>query len=68
MDDFSARAPAEEVTALIRAVGQVARELGIADEGYRTLVNVGTNGGQEVPHLHFHIFGGRSLGPMLATG
>ncbi len=68
MEDFSANASSDEITALIRAVGEVARQLGVAKEGYRTLVNVGTNGGQEVPHLHFHIFGGRRLGPMLATG
>ncbi|MEX2642597.1 MAG: histidine triad nucleotide-binding protein [Acetobacterales bacterium] len=68
MDDFSANASTEEIAALLRAVGEVARELGVAEKGYRTLVNVGANGGQEVPHLHFHIFGGRSLGPMLSTG
>jgi diadenosine tetraphosphate (Ap4A) HIT family hydrolase len=50
----------------MRAVGKVAHMKGVADTGYRTLANAGANGGQEVPHLHFHIFGGRPLGPMLA--
>ena len=50
----------------MRAVGRIARENGLVHEGYRLLANVGLNSGQEVPHLHVHIFGGRPLGPMLA--
>ncbi len=45
---------------------QVAREMGIADSGYRLLVNCKGDGGQEVYHLHMHLLGGRRLGPMLA--
>jgi len=66
MADFSANASDDEIAGLIRAVGTVARELGLDDAGWRTLANIGADGGQEVPHLHFHIFGGRKLGPMLA--
>ena len=65
-DDFSERAGAEEIAGFVRAVGQVAREQGLVAPGYRLLANAGTNSGQEVPHLHVHIFGGRGLGPMLA--
>jgi diadenosine tetraphosphate (Ap4A) HIT family hydrolase len=65
-DDFSERASAEEIAGFVRAVGLVAREQGLVAPGYRLLVNTGMNGGQEVPHLHVHIFGGRGLGPMLA--
>jgi histidine triad (HIT) family protein len=65
-DDFSARAPAEEIAGFIRAVGHVAREAGLVEPGYRLLVNIGGHGHQEVPHLHVHLFGGRPLGPMLA--
>jgi diadenosine tetraphosphate (Ap4A) HIT family hydrolase len=65
-DDFSARGSAEEIAGFIRAVGQVARDAGLVAPGYRLLANVGANSGQEVPHLHVHIFGGRGLGPMLA--
>jgi diadenosine tetraphosphate (Ap4A) HIT family hydrolase len=65
-DDFSARASAEEIAGFVRAVGHVAREQGLVAPGYRLLANVGANGGQEVPHLHVHLFGGRPLGPMLA--
>ena len=65
-DDFSARASADEIAGFIRAVGQVARDLGLVEPGYRLLANIGQHGHQEVPHLHVHVFAGRPLGPMLA--
>lgn len=65
-DDFSERASAEEIAGFVRAVGKVARDSGLVRPGYRLLANAGLNAGQEVPHLHVHIFGGRALGPMLA--
>ena len=65
-DDFSERGSADEIAGFVRAVGHVAREQGLVVRGYRLLANVGRNGGQEVPHLHVHIFGGGPLGPMLA--
>ena len=64
-DDFSARASDAEIAGFVRAVGRVAREQGLVDPGYRLLANVGAHGGQEVAHLHVHLFGGRPLGPML---
>ncbi len=45
---------------------QVARDLGIAEGGYRLIINCRDDGGQEVYHLHMHLVGGRKLGPMLA--
>ncbi len=65
-DDFSARGTEAELAGFVRAVGQVARDLGLPAPGYRLLANVGAHGHQEVAHLHVHLFGGRSLGPMLA--
>ena len=65
-DDFSERASDAEIAGFVRAVGKVARDAGLVEPGYRLLGNVGVNSGQEVPHLHVHIFGGRPLGPMLA--
>ena len=65
-DDFSERASDAEVTAFVRITGQVAREAGLVADGYRLLANTGEDAGQEVPHLHVHIFAGRPLGPMLA--
>jgi diadenosine tetraphosphate (Ap4A) HIT family hydrolase len=65
-DDFSAEASDAEIAGFVRAVGKIAREAGLVESGYRLLANVGLNSGQEVPHLHVHIFAGRPLGPMLA--
>lgn len=64
-DDFSANASAAEIAGFVRAVGQVARDLGFVSPGYRLLANVGMDAHQEVPHLHVHIFAGKPLGPML---
>ena len=50
---------------MFTVAAKIAREQGIADDGYRLLINCGHNGGQEVYHLHMHLFGGRRLGPML---
>ena len=65
-DDFSVSASKAEIAGFVRAVGAVARDLGLVAPGYRLLANVGKHGHQEVPHLHVHLFGGRPLGPMLA--
>ena len=65
--DFAARAPDAEIAGFVRAVGAVAREVGVEESGYRLLANAGPNSHQEVPHLHVHIFGGKKLGPMLVT-
>lgn len=65
-DDFSARASEAEIAGFVRAIGHVARGHGLVAPGYRLLANVGGDGGQEVPHLHVHLFGGGPLGPMLA--
>jgi histidine triad (HIT) family protein len=64
-DDFSEKASEEEIMAFVRASGRIARDAGLVEGGYRLLTNIGTNSGQEVPHLHLHIFAGRPLGPML---
>ena len=65
MNDFAINAKKEEIDGLIRALGKVASILGVSDSGYRFLGNNGRDGGQEVPHLHFHIFGGEKLGRMI---
>ena len=70
LDDFSLKASAKEISGLIKGISLVAKKLGVSEEvkggGYRSLVNVGENGGQEVPHLHFHIFGGEKIGKMVS--
>ncbi len=65
-DDFAAKAPDAEITDFTRTIGAVAKAVGADAQGYRLLSNIGKRGGQEVPHLHVHIFGGAPLGPMLA--
>jgi diadenosine tetraphosphate (Ap4A) HIT family hydrolase len=65
-DDFSANGSDAEIAGFVRAVGAVARAAGFVEPGYRLLANTGVDSGQEVPHLHVHIFAGTRLGPMLA--
>ena len=70
LDDFSSKASEREILGLIKGISVVAKKVGVSEEvkggGYRSLVNVGENGGQEVPHLHFHIFGGEKVGKMVS--
>lgn len=66
MTDFTENASDAEIAALFRAVVVVAKQLGVTEPGYRILANTGADGGQEVAHLHIHIFGGRKLGRMIA--
>lgn len=49
---------------LLHEAAEVATDMGIKDSGYRVITNVGSDAGQEVKHLHFHIIGGESLGPL----
>jgi histidine triad (HIT) family protein len=65
-DDFSTNGSDAEIAGFTRAVGHVARKLGLVEPGYRLLANIGMDSHQEVPHLHVHIFAGKPLGPMLA--
>ena len=70
MDDFSQNAKNDEIEALIRALGEVTKTVGLSSysegKGYRYIGNNGPDGGQEVPHLHFHIIGGEPLGRMVS--
>jgi diadenosine tetraphosphate (Ap4A) HIT family hydrolase len=63
--DFTATATDTEIAGFFRAVGTVAKELGLEAPGYRLLANMGEHGGQEVAHFHVHLFGGRPLGRMI---
>tara|TARA_B100000700_G_C14840559_1_gene759035 strand:+ start:19 stop:384 length:366 start_codon:yes stop_codon:yes gene_type:complete len=68
LDDFNSKATEKEIVGLLKGISIVAKKLGISVEkgkGYRTLSNLSEHGGQEVPHLHFHIFGGEKLGKMI---
>ena len=63
--DFSAKASDAEIAGFTRAVGKVAKLLGLEEQGYRLIANMGEHSGQEVPHFHMHIVGGRPLGRMV---
>ena len=68
LDDFTLNASSEEMVGLLKGIYIVAKKLGISTEvgkGYRALANVSHDGGQEVPHLHFHLFGGEKVGKMV---
>ncbi len=68
LDDFSLNASPEEMIGLLKGINTVAKTLGISTEvgkGYRALANISDDGGQEVPHLHFHLFGGEKVGKMV---
>ena len=68
LDDFSLKASPNEMVGLIKGINIVAKKLGISTEigkGYRALANISDHGGQEVPHLHFHLFGGERVGKMV---
>ncbi len=53
---------------LLLALTQTARAMDIAENGYRTIINTRTHGGQEVDHLHVHLLGGEPIGPMRVLG
>tara|TARA_B100000965_G_scaffold365329_1_gene349734 strand:+ start:251 stop:616 length:366 start_codon:yes stop_codon:yes gene_type:complete len=68
LDDFSLNASQVEMVGLLKGINIVAKKLGISTEdgkGYRALTNISDHGGQEVPHLHFHLFGGENVGKMV---
>ncbi len=68
LDDFALNASSEEMVGLLKGINTVAKKLGISvdtGKGYRVLANISEHGGQEVPHLHFHLFGGEKIGKMV---
>ena len=68
LDDFSLNASQDEMVGLLKGINTVAKKLGISvdnGKGYRALTNINEHGGQEVPHLHFHLFGGEKVGKMV---
>ena len=68
LDDFNNKASDKEIVGLLKGISIVAKKLGISADtgkGYRALSNLSEDGGQEVPHLHFHLFGGEKVGKMV---
>ena len=68
LDHFIENASPDEAVGLLKGIKIVVKKLKISSDngkGYRALSNVGDDGGQEVPHLHFHLFGGEKIGKMV---
>jgi diadenosine tetraphosphate (Ap4A) HIT family hydrolase len=66
--DFADQGSEAEIAGFVRAVGHVAKLLGVEEAGYRILSNIGMDGGQDVPHFHVHLFAGRPLRGMVPRG
>ena len=66
LDDFNNKASEKEIIELNKAITHVSNLLGASGKGYRILSNIGSDGGHEVPHLHYHIFAGEKVGPMIS--
>lgn len=66
LSEFSQKANDKEICSIIRCFDKLAKKLGLNDKGYRVITNIGINGRQEVPHLHFHLLGGKDIGRMIA--
>ena len=69
LDDFNTNASDNEIVGLMKGITIVSKKLGISSidgKGYRALANISDYGGQEVPHLHFHLFGGEKVGKMVS--
>ena len=64
MTAFTKEASPAEAAAVFAAIKAIVDQHDIAEDGYRVVSNCGEHGGQEVPHLHFHVMGGRQLGGM----
>ena len=67
LDDFISNAQDKEILEFNKAILEVVKMLKISNRnnGYRVLSNIGSDGGQEVRHLHYHIFGGEKVGKMV---
>lgn len=64
--DFGANATANEIEGFYRAVAAISKEQNLAGNGFRSIANTGLHGGQEVPHYHLHLLGGKTIGPMVS--
>ncbi|MGH1404735.1 MAG: histidine triad nucleotide-binding protein [Alphaproteobacteria bacterium] len=67
IDDFGMNAPVDEVQGFYKAVAHIVQEQGLTENGFRSIANTGDHGGQEVPHFHLHLLGGKKIGAMVAS-
>jgi histidine triad (HIT) family protein len=64
--DFGARAHPSEIEGFFRAVAKISMAENLSVNGFRSIANTGLHGGQEVPHFHLHLLGGKPIGPMVS--
>ena len=64
--DFSEKADEKFIFQFIRSINLIVKKLELK-EGYRLITNIGKHGGQEVPHLHFHLLSGKPIGRMVSA-
>lgn len=57
--------PPKIMAGMTEFIQKVASKLEIRESGYRLITNIGEDGGQEVPHLHFHLMGGEAVGKLV---
>jgi diadenosine tetraphosphate (Ap4A) HIT family hydrolase len=65
--DFSIRASNDEIAYFFQTVAKIAELAGLQDKGFRLVANTGPDSGQEVPHFHVHLMGGKQLGAMVGA-
>ena len=63
--DFITSASGEEIQGFQKGVLHTVEALGVKEYGYRLITNIGIHGGQEIPHLHYHIVAGETLGAIV---
>ena len=68
IDDFGVNGSPEEIAGFYAAIAKIAEQENLKESGFRCIANTGLNGGQEVPHFHMHILGGKQIGPMVVKG
>ena len=66
LSDFSSNSNSEEKLSIFQAFAYIAKKFNLEENGYRLISNSGKDGRQEVPHLHFHMLGGKDIGKMLS--
>lgn len=66
IDDFGMNGSVDEVAGFYKAIAVIAAQEGLLNDGFRCIANTGVHGGQEVPHFHMHILGGKPIGPMVS--
>ena len=67
LSDFSENSKSEEKIDIFDAFSALVKKFGLEKNGYRLISNSGSFGRQEVPHLHFHILGGKDIGKMISN-